>query len=342
MSSEAPTLRPSQLLEDPVAESSAHQTKQFKENVYLPKDRSLELCHAQWILDPAHKLGSASTYATIVEACRAAEKENCSFIAKISVLDTLHRRWAFYRDAYILSQLQDEIDLVPKLEEAPWTCERGHMGYIVMARMKSDVASLVKANDSILRPAMLRKMAQALNRLTEKGLRIYHGDIKLANFLVTRRNDIRLIDFGLAHSFTKPFPFPSPFIFGSLLPWRKDQTVIQTLSCRGQITEYHHDINLWALEVLILCHMQARKLTIQGGSFAGFDSIFDRNHLNRTYCHTIVVEELGGGNKVVLTGDSLRFPWEEFRQAQLGRGLRPFKVQAPKRRTGVLHSTTLT
>jgi hypothetical protein len=298
---------------------------------------SMEDLAQHWRLDETGAVvGSASKYGRVVPASPAAEAAAANqespdawrWVAKVSPLNP-YTTMAFTRDAHFLQQLQGT-GLVPRLGAMPWRCDDSGRGVIIMERLPTDARQYVLQHCGRDIPGLLlRGIANVLRELSAH--HIYHGDVKLANFVLADVNEpgtVRAIDFGHASDF-RTFE-ASPFIIGSTLLFRlaPNKPVVKVM-LDGEIRDWDQWLNLWALEVNLLCFTQALGVTVDGQPFAGFDLPFNRGQFN-DMCTAIIVQDTdartGGKRQATIPNEHRRYLWEDHRIRLLEAGHRPFTL----------------
>ncbi len=133
---------------------------------------------------------------------RAAKSGNMKLAVKraLKILDNDKVRQRAKQDPNFLERFQQEIDICRKLRHGNigQTMESGRIGDIVYAVMEFiEGVPLDERKPSIIKATYeIKEALEGLIHAHEKG--ILHRDIKPENLLVTKDNDVKIIDFGIA------------------------------------------------------------------------------------------------------------------------------------------------
>ena len=232
---------------DETKEESDESSKKRKwdEAFYLPVDEiDKDNCEQDWIIESEFKIGC---YASIHNACKAANKLDCNYVMKISVLRSEKQRNIFDKDQTILKKLQGT-NIVPKIYNA-WTCMKNNekFGYIVLDKWDGDCSKFLQFHKKKLTipEYIIKKMKHLLTILSSH--KIVHGDVKPNNFLYKMKNSkikMCLTDFGSSIDFKSEQKITKDRQLG----WHWS-----TIGCKTE-TEFYELYNLWNLELYFISY----------------------------------------------------------------------------------------
>lgn len=140
------------------------------------------------------KVLGQGAFGTVANACRS---NKCKYVLKIQKL--VRRRNSFltqrgFWDEVGVSKKAGDLGISPRIKDA-WTCDGN--GYMLMNRVNGlTLKEVIKQNPRFeLMFDLKNKAKTALKKAHAAGL--LHRDIHAENIMVTKKNDVMLIDWGL-------------------------------------------------------------------------------------------------------------------------------------------------
>ena len=128
----------------------------------------------------------------VAKTFRVCRKQNCKYVMKVQDISELFYKKMILNEINLMKYINKNKPNLTSKYIKNWDCEKNN--YMVMEYI--DGITLSKYPTKKIDKKIIKKLITALHSLHKIG--IIHRDLKSSNIIITKNNDIKLIDFGNA------------------------------------------------------------------------------------------------------------------------------------------------